>query len=164
GACGEGRQGTVRESAKGVRVRSRWLERGQRRRIEAAGRPRGGPGPPRQGAVAGRGEGQGQVGFGASTGRGMYRVGEVTEVRVQQARGKIGGGDGSMRATLRLGIQPEQADERVGGATKGRTGRVIRCGLLQTKPPKAISRLSRKTNACSVGEVRQTAAKFPGKL
>ena len=125
--------------------------------------PRGGPGPPRQSEVAGRGQGQGQAGFGASASRGMYRVGEVTKVRVQQTRREIGGGDGGMR-TLRLGIQPEQADERVGGATTGRTGRVIRCGLVQTKPPGPGFGFSTKTNACSLGEVLPTATKFPGKL
>jgi hypothetical protein len=120
--------------------------------------------PPRQSEVAGRGQGQGQAGFGASASRGMHRVGEVTEVRVQQARREIGGGDGGVRTTLRLGIQPEQAGERIDSATRSRTGRVIRCGLLQTKPPEAKIESPRKTNACSSGDARRSVPKFPGRL
>ena len=59
----------------------------------------------------------------------MYRVGEVTEVRVQQARREIGERYGCVRPAVRTGIQPEQADERVGGAAKSGTGWVIRYWL-----------------------------------
>src|SRR5215470_3624163 len=90
----------------------------------------------------------------------MYRVGEVTKVRVQQARREIGGGDGGMRSTLRPGVQSEQADKRVGGATRRCTGRVIRCGLLQTRLPEVRVGLSRKTKACSLGEVLRPFPNF----
>lgn len=112
----------------------------------AAGRG-GGPGGERHR------QGEGQAGIRASTSRRRYRNAEGCKVWVQSARCEIGGGQGGMWTTLRVGIQPEQADERVGGATKGRTGRVIRCGLGQTKLPAPQSGSLEETMACSFGEV-----------
>src|SRR6201999_436731 len=67
-------------------------------------------------------------------GRRRYRSDQVSEVWLQPARREIGGGDGGMRPTLRAGIQPEQADERVGRATEGRAGWVIGCGQRGCSP------------------------------
>jgi len=71
---------------------------------------------------------------------------------------------GGMWPTLRLGIQPEQADERIGGATRSRAGRVISCGQAGMKPPAGQARLPQKTMPCGMGEFPRAAAKLPGKL
>jgi len=66
----------------------------------------------------------------------MYRVGEVTKVRIQQARREIGGGDGvcGQRSVLGFNLNKLMNGLR---SDESRTGRVIRCGLLQGKPPEA---------------------------
>src|SRR6185436_3956298 len=89
--------------------------------------------PPRQGEVVGQRTSEEAVDLGASTGRRWNRSDQVRQIRIQPVRREIGGGDGSVRTTFRLGVQPEQADEPVGRAAKADPGRLIRCGLLQTK-------------------------------
>jgi hypothetical protein len=64
---------------------------------------------------------------------------------IQPARREIEGGDGSLRTASCVGIQLEQADERIGGPAKARTGRVIRCEILRTMPPMVQSESSQKT-------------------
>jgi len=61
-----------------------------------------------------------------------------------------------------LGFNLNKLMNGFGGATKGGTGRVIRCGLLQTKPPAAKFRSPRKTNACSFGKMPPRAARISG--
>jgi hypothetical protein len=88
----------------------------------------------------------------------------VVEARTQPARREISGSNGGVRPARRVGIQPEQADERVGRAKESSTGRVTRCELLETELPAIQSRSSSKTAHCSLGEVPGQRLKLPGKL
>jgi len=148
----------------GVRLRSWRVERGERHRAQGArDRPRG-RGSPWQSEVERHREDEGQVGFRTSASRRRYRNAEGCKVWVQPARREIGGGHGGMWTTLRLGIQPQQADERVGGAASSRTGRLISCGVRKTKPRAAQSGSPDETTACGRGRAAGQPLKLPDTL